>query len=801
VTETVEEAIADPVGLIVRLVTNVEQHLDAQQIREAVAQAAAGRAKRRRLAQVLSENPSLLITGEPPVPWAVGQLLFGLRAAGAGSIAAPRCGQCGRSVTYMISRAGCLICSPCRDTPQACAKCGQQRRVSTRDRHGRPRCDKCPDLDGDPMPALVQVVTEIDPGLAPRTIVAAVERATVRPTGRRRLAWAVVDNPALLTGAGCDAPTPAVLRFINELLADGATTIARPSCARCQRAVALSKALDGRRVCRTCFAHHAAVPCARCGAVREPATRDSDGQPLCPNCLSKDPVNLEDCVGCGRRRRVAARTPEGPWCQHCRPRKTMTCSICGHERLCEVSRATGQPWCDPCQAWWAQCSECGVVSSVRGGTRRKPLCAKCLNPDPDFWDRCPVCQETWQTDPHRACHRCCLKRRAHEILADDGGQVQASVAPLELALVNVERPVTAMAWLGRPAVANLLSSLAHDDRDLTHEVLDELPASKTLDHLRAVLVAADMLPDRDDRLATLERWVSQLVQSRADPEERQLLHNYVVWHHLRRLRRRLGDAHASHLQALNVRSHATAAAGFLDWLATHRLTLADCAQPDLERWVSSADASYKVEASHFIRWAVHRRQASGLTYGTVRWTGPRTALDTEKRWTDARRLLNGNTIATSDRVAGLLLLLYAQRLSTISTLTPDHVTTGDGQVKIQLGATPTILPEPLASLMLDLVATRRPYTVIGQPGQNPWLFPGQRPGQHISADRLGQRLIALGIQPSTARSSALFTLAAELPAAILARMLGIHIKVAVQWQQAASGDWASYAADVGRRNR
>jgi hypothetical protein len=57
------------------------------------------------------------------------------------------------------------------------------------------------------------------------------------------------------------------------------------------------------------------------------------------------------------------------------------------------------------------------------------------------------------------------------------------------------------------------------------------------------------------------------------------------------------------------------------------------------------------------------------------------------------------------------------------------------------------------------------------------------------------------MRPNTARSSALFTLATELPAAILARMLGIHIKVAVQWQQAASGDWASYAADVGRRNR
>jgi hypothetical protein len=43
-------------------------------------------------------------------------------------------------------------------------------------------------------------------------------------------------------------------------------------------------------------------------------------------------------------------------------------------------------------------------------------------------------------------------------------------------------------------------------------------------------------------------------------------------------------------------------------------------------------------------------------------------------------------------------------------------------------------------------------------------------------------------------------LAAELPAALLARVLGIHISVAVAWQRASSGDWTGYAADVSRRN-
>ncbi|MFG3531065.1 hypothetical protein ACGF8B_30650 [Streptomyces sp. NPDC047917] len=54
------------------------------------------------------------------------------------------------------------------------------------------------------------------------------------------------------------------------------------------------------------------------------------------------------------------------------------------------------------------------------------------------------------------------------------------------------------------------------------------------------------------------------------------------------------------------------------------------------------------------------------------------------------------------------------------------------------------------------------------------------------------------IRPEQDRSTALFTLAAELSAAILARMVGGHIQVAVQWQKASGGDWAAYAEEISR---
>lgn len=111
------------------------------------------------------------------------------------------------------------------------------------------------------------------------------------------------------------------------------------------------------------------------------------------------------------------------------------------------------------------------------------------------------------------------------------------------------------------------------------------------------------------------------------------------------------------------------------------------------------------------------------------------------------------------------------------------------------------LGKPLAGLTLQLVASRRGHAAIGDKGASPWLFPSGQPGRPISSYQLGQRVRQLGLQPGQARSTALFQLATDLPAAVLAKMLGIHISVAVAWQRASSGDWAAYAADISRRHR
>jgi hypothetical protein len=800
-TEPLVDPIVDPIGSVVAMVAAADPTLRQDTIRQIAEQVGGGRAKRRRLAVALADDPSVLVTGRSPAPKVVGELLLALRRADAARISPPWCADCGREVTSMQRRGADWYCCPCFVRPQACAGCGQERQVAFRDRHGRPRCIRCPDQDAsDPHRVLVEVITAIEPALPADAVAAAIEATVTKAAHLQKLAWVLQDAPELLTGDGARAPFPMVLRLIDALCDAGATRIRRLVCPRCQRVVALSKQRDGLRICRGCCARARAVACARCGTVREPAARDPNGQPLCPHCLVSDPINLEACVGCGRRRRVSTRTADGPRCQTCTPRTTMTCSICGTTRPCTLSKATGQPWCAACARSWARCAGCGRLAPVRAGTRDAPLCGTCAVPDADRWKACPTCGTPGRLIAG-ACRRCHLHQQLGDLLADPTGHVRPELQALHQALASVERPATVLNWLARNAPRTVLVDLAAGRRPLSHAALDELPASKPLAHLRSILVAAGALPARDEHLAQLERWTTRLVAARADPDERQLLHRYAVWHVLRRLRARTRDAHTTHQQATTARRRIAAAAAFLDWLGARDTTLVACTQADLDAWMATASRNQRGQTGAFVRWARNQR-LTRLDFPATRWAGPAGVIDAEARWQQARWLLRDDTLNPEDRVAGLLVLLYAQQPAAIGRLTIDHVIVdaADGQVRLRLGREPVVLPDPLVRLVLRLVATRHGHATIGELGTSRWLLPGGRPGQPISAYQLTQRLHQLGVHPAQARSTALFQLATELPAAILARLLGLHISVAVQWQHAAAGDWTGYAAEVSRRN-
>ena len=273
-----DRAVSDPAGLITDLVTAKEHQLGRDQVHAVVAAAAGGRAKSRRLALALAGRPAVLADGRSPAPRAVANLLVALHDAGARDIPLPACAQCGRQVRGFQRRGQDWYCTPCTRRGEPCAACGKDRPVSSRDRAGRPRCAKCPDDDGrDPVTVIHGIITTLDPGAGRETVAGVVRQAAPRPSYQQKLAWALEENPALLTGDGHLAPLRAIPRFIEMLHDAGVAGVVRPACGRCGRVVRIDKPLDGVRVCRTCIAHSRTEPCARCGAIREPVTRDGQG--------------------------------------------------------------------------------------------------------------------------------------------------------------------------------------------------------------------------------------------------------------------------------------------------------------------------------------------------------------------------------------------------------------------------------------------------------------------------------------------------------------------------------------------
>ena len=107
-------------------------------------------------------------------------------------------------------------------------------------------------------------------------------------------------------------------------------------------------------------------------------------------------------------------------------------------------------------------------------------------------------------------------------------------------------------------------------------------------------------------------------------------------------------------------------------------------------------------------------------------------------------------------------------------MTTTQITSRDDQAFILLGRYDVPVPGPLADAIRQLASGGRSHRGVGSPAAGPWLIPGHMPGRPITSSRLGERLRSIGIYAQTGRRAALLDLAAQLPAVVLADLLGLH---------------------------
>ncbi|MER7742565.1 hypothetical protein ABTX34_30375 [Streptomyces sp. NPDC096538] len=818
----------DPENVIAEAVVAVEPALAPELVRSVVRATFPRGTQRRKLAELLQQDPSWLTQGRPESPTIIERIIRALREQGAVNVRQLRCGACGRASRLV----GCLpgsasrICNTCqgrrRHEANPCAVCGRHDFV-TRDRDGRPRCRNHPPDDGaDPLKGLCGVIQQLCPGLSEQTVSEAI-RAVEPVMGRqRRLLWALEDRPELLTGGQAAHGPIKVLHLIAALRERGAVNLMVPPCPYCGRNVPLPRTRNGLRCCTECPSAARAEPCARCGRDRPVMGRTHDNLPLCHACRHHNPVVHQVCAQCGERRYIQSRKNGRPLCERCHQYPTATCSECGEQRPClhastdapicvpctrrrrpraicvgcrrdnmvSYRTADGEPLCSSCGATHRPCAQCGRTLRIHGiAPNGDELCPTCWRHHPARKRPCSECGTATHLHHYGLCPDCAARARLRDVLSIEG-RMRPGIEPVFNALAG--RPGTnVLYWLNRrPARLSVLRTLAAGSGPITHATLDGLRPAKVVDNLRMHLVAGGALPARDEQLAALERWLAARTAQVRDPESRKVLQAYTTWHLLRRLRRFSRRRPVSQAQAHGVRAYVTQVVRLLNWLHTQGIALNACTQDLLDAWLD--DYPGRGPRVHgFLAWTSrngHTRPFA-VELPTPAFTGQLIAQDA--RWQLVSRLIHDNEIPVSDKAAGLLALLFAQDLSRVVALTTEHVEVARGAVLLRLGQVPAQMPPPLDDYIRTLHAQAAATSTAGERR----LFPGRFPTQHLSSSQLVRRLHALGIRPRMARNTALVELASELPAVMVSRLLGVHQNTADPWKRIGGQD-NTYAAEL-----
>lgn len=627
----------------------------------------------------------------------------------------------------------------------------------------------------------------------------------------------------------------------------------RQPCTRCGALARVAARGAAGPVCGCCYQRDPARrgQCASCGQMRRVAYRDTQGRPWCTLCY---PRPRRPCSGCGETRVTTAFTASGPVCDRCYARPPRRCGGCGRIREIAVRARDGAPdLCSSCHRGPAgECSQCGQRRILKGLRDGKPICERCYAPPPG---RCGFCGQLapitarWETGAvcvscypriraspvpcpgcgqprvltsldhagrpvcmacagnvetylcHRCggpadgfargrCSRCALEERVNEVLGSKG---RAGLAPIHEALCSAGNPKSVLTWLSRSNSARLLAELAHRDGPLTHELVDTFPRSHSRSQIRQALVHAGVLPAREELIEDVGAWLDDQLDG-APCQHAQLVRPFARWMVLRRARNRARSRAFTEASASWARQQIRVALDFLAWLDQHGIQLAAVGQPDIDAWLTTG-STQRYTVRYFLGWA-HRHHLAGPVKVPLRLARtPEQALPEDQRWQQLQRCLRDQSLPHQVRVAGALLLLYGQPISRTVQMKTSQLSHHRGETYLAFNQHPVLLPPPMARLIQQQSTTATPTAVLGGRG-NPttWIFPGQVPGRHLAVGGLVRQLNDHGIQARISRSAALINLAADLPAAVLADLLGMHINTAVRWAHRAKRDWTSYLA-------
>ncbi|MCP4100742.1 MAG: hypothetical protein GY750_04855, partial [Lentisphaerae bacterium] len=722
------------------------------------------------------------------------------------------CGRAGVTFRGTDGDSGGRLCSNCAAyrCQGTCGRCGRHRRIAGVDPDGVAWCPTCQTAartaraDAQARERIIGAVAAADL-TAERAVIAAVLDEIARHARTlRRIDRHLVEHPDVF-GAGPTHAHHTVGRLVEALIDAGvALTVSYVDCEDCGRNMPTLRT-KGQMLCGTCANKGRISECGCCGKPGLVATRDLDGGAVCAQCLNLERQaetgrhltaeiveaigaitgidyaaavdaiaaaantnrqlaslldNLERepelDVGCRRHPNtirfsdeLRARGADIPSADRPKPRPGIEhqCPACG--------RPTRQANTTNCRACVAEniaertstCASCG--RATRDATAG--LCGHCLR-----WaqHRCVTCESTTglarEVGAVLCCHRCLL---ASELDALVGENPAGWVVEICAALRQAKSLASTRQWLATSPGGRHLARLVTGDIDLTHEELDRR-SSRSIERLRGLLIATGALEPDQRRVEHIAEAVTSSAKAITSDADRRIVESWLRWRALPRIRRRAEAGKSIVHSAGNLRQQTRTIRRFVNGLNDQDRTLADCRQVDVDNWFSAPGATPAL-ITPFLNWAADKRHLRAeLDIPTTSGSRePTTRVDQQLRWSIARRLVNDDTLSPDDRVAGALVVLYAQPVTRIAGLCVDQLTeASDGEITISFESHQIDLTEPFASLAHQLPIRRQQGAADHL--ETRWLFPSTRPDRPVHPTTIANRLRRIGIDPRANRAAA-----------------------------------------------
>jgi hypothetical protein len=479
-------------------------------------------------------------------------------------------------------------------------------------------------------------------------------------------------------------------------------------------------------------------------------------------------VSERRCLLCGRANWIDLELPHGVLCRGCRGR------IHYHPRSCPV---------------------CGQQRPLAWLDGELVICAGCAGVESPF--ACRTCGSEEHPYGGLRCARCILAERLGELLTDPTtGQIHARLQPVFDELVGSERPQTGIWWLRKkPGVGpRLLAQMARGELEISHDTFRALPSDRAHDYLRSLLVAVGVLGPFEIRIERMLPWIEQ-VAAELPADQAALIRRFAHWHVLRGMRKASREDRLTQSIADGCRRRIRVAIDFLAFLDNHGASPATATQDLMERYQVHVGRAINDEYA-FVVWLRDSRINTSLSIPYVPRPAPAVTVSDEQRWAAVDRLLHDETLRRYTRIGGLFTLLFAQPLSRIVAIRTSQVTLAQDSVHIAFSTLPIQMPAVLDDLVREHL-DHRGKSLYSSRGTG-WLFPGGNPGRHLATENIRAQLVAIGIKPYENRKATLFQLAGDIPAPVLAELIGITNDNAADWARLAARDWTGYIAERAR---